>query len=117
MFRSRWGALVFVVVSAAGAATLVGGEEDEGVLLNAAAELQQQRQQQEDTLEGAVTSVGADAALPSGETVEFTSDEELIDEAEGFDPTPLEDGAPPPPEVVPKDEVVIVSRDAEIAQQ
>ena len=114
MFRSRWGALAFVVLSAVGAASLIGGEEDKGVLLNAAHDIQQQRSAMEATMAG---EEPPPIAVPSGAAAEFTSDEELIEDAAGFDPTPIEDAAAPPAEVVPQDEVVIVSRDAGAAEQ
>lgn len=108
MFRNRWGALFFAVMTAAGAAALVGGEQEQGVLLDAAEDIQQQKAAMEATMAG--VSAPPAAITTSGE-VEFIYDEDLIDDAAGFDPTPAEDAAPLPGEVVPYDEIVIVSRD------
>lgn len=108
MFRNRWGALLFVVASALGAAALVGGEDDRGVLLNAAEDLQRQQAAMDAAMGGAAQPP---VAIPANDVVEFTSDEELIDDASGVDPTPLEEGLPLEAELVPRDEVVIVSRD------
>ena len=95
-------------LSAAGAAALVGGEDDDGVLITAAEDIQQQRAAMDDLIQGGEVQP---VAVPTSAPVEFSDDEELIDEAEGFDPTPVEDGSTPATEVVPHDEVVIVSRD------
>ncbi len=113
MFRTKWGALLFAVATAAGAATLIGGEQDRGVLLNAAEDIQQQKA----AMEATMSSGSSPLAIPTSARVEFTSEEELIDDASGFDPTPVEDGAPLESEVVPHDEVVIVSRDVGDAGQ
>ena len=109
MFRNRWGALFFVAMTALGGAALVGGEDDRGVLLNAAEDLQRQQAAMNAAM-GETTA--PPVAIPTAEAIEFTSDEELIDDAAGIDPTPIEEGLPLAAEVVPQDEVVIVSRDA-----
>lgn len=108
MFRNRLGALLFVGGTAVAAAALIGGEQDEGMLLSAAEEIKQQRA----AMAGTMTADTLPAfEIPTSEVVEFTPDEALIDEATGYDPTPLEDGVALETEVVPQDEVVIVSRD------
>jgi hypothetical protein len=114
MFRNRVGALFFVAASVSSAAMLVGGEGDQGVLLSAAEELAQQKS----AMAAAADGLSAEpVVIPTTAASVFTADEDLIDEATGFDPTPVEDGAPPASEVVPHDEVVIVSRDDGAAGQ
>lgn len=115
MFRSRWGALLFVAMSATGAASLVGGEDEEGVLMTAAEDLERQRVAMERTVAEAATDP---SAMPAeGPELEFTDDEELIDDAAGFDPTPVDEGTVPADELVPHDEVVIVPGDVGAAGQ
>ncbi len=107
MFRNRWWALVFVGLVLAGVTRIVGTGEGDGALDEAAQQIAKQRDIAEQfTSDTAPTESIDDVAI------EFTSDEELIDAAVGDDPTPPDDVVEEPdPEVVPSDEVVIVSQD------
>jgi len=97
MFKSRWGALLFVCLTAFGAANLIGGEDDQGVLLDAANELtrakgelgnHQQEFSRPDAGDSGRSSTEEDLAG------EFVPDDDLIDEALGFDPLPDIDPTP-----------------------
>ena len=110
MFRNRWFALLFVALTLAGVTTLVGTEEGHGALQDAAGQIAQQRAQAEQltsaTQEPAASEVSADDVVMAAE-------EDLIDPAQGEDPTPVDEFAtanPPDPEEI-ADEVMIVSRD------
>lgn len=97
MFKSRWGALLFVCLTAFGAANLIGGEDDQGVLLDAANELTQSRDEfgnhkqefsQPDTRP--VLDAGSVGQSTLGEDPAWggVPDDDLIDDARGFDPVP-----------------------------
>ena len=102
MFRNRWFALLFVAVTLAGVTRLVGTEKDRGAIDAAANEIVEQKAQA-DQFAGDMAA----AEVPQDDfSVEFTSDEELIDAAVGEDPTPVDEFAqqqaaenPPEPEV------------------
>lgn len=89
LFQSPKKALLFVGVTMFGVAILVGPEGDEGALIQAAEGLDASAREFE---------VDPDAQAPSRrpdrqrdrqfEEIAFTPDEELVDTAEGFDPTP-----------------------------
>lgn len=107
MFRNRWFALFFVGIVLAGTTRVVGTGEGDGALDQAALEIAAQRERAEAFSRGA----DSDEIDDSGVTVEFTADEELIDEALGEDPSPIDDfDTQPPydPEVVSQVEVVIL---------
>ena len=111
MFRNRWFALLFVALTLAGVTTLVGTEQGHGAIQDATDQIAQQKAQAEQ-----LTSATQDApslADDTADSVVMAADEDLIDPAEGEDPTPIDEFAaanPPDPEVV-SDDVVIVSRD------
>mgnify|MGYP001040076445 CR=1 FL=1 len=86
LFKSRWIALGFVALTLLSVYLLVGGRED-GVLSQAADHLASQQ--------GANAGRIAELEAPpeSGDDdsdAVYMDDEELIDEADGFDPTPQE---------------------------
>ena len=99
MFRNRWFALLFVAVTAAGAASLVGTEDDGGTIADATDQITQQRAQFErDAAEIAAPSkpepaTEADPLLEQSYdddvVIEFTSDEDLVLDPSGVDPTPV----------------------------
>lgn len=110
MFRNRWFALLFVALTLAGVTTLVGTEKSHGALQDATDQIAQQKAQAEQ-LTG--TAQDAPPSDESADNVVMAADEELIDPAQGEDPTPIDEFAaanPPDPEDV-SDDVVIVSRD------
>lgn len=97
MFKSRWGALLFVCLTAFGAANLIGGEDDPGVLLDAADELTQTRDEfgnpkLESSQPAAHPLLNAGIAGQSSSSENFVSgfvpDDKLIDDARGFYPEP-----------------------------
>ena len=114
MFKSSKGALLFLVVTMLGVLTLVGTEDNEGALLKAAADIEKQR-----NLMNADQSAEFGDLAPEGfaasrqGALEFTSDEDLIDDASGFDPTPEIE----PPLVSAEPQVNLVESSAEIIIQ
>ena len=98
MFQNRWGALLFVGLTLIGAASLVGTEDNEGTLAEAAAQLEQQgadyREQasgfsQPDPAENTPGDADTQFDVAGSEVVEFTSEEELVVDPIGIDPTPI----------------------------
>lgn len=85
MFRNRWGALAFVGMTLAAVAQLVGTGKGDGAIEQARGQLVAQREQAE-----AVAAGDTAGATARAERVQFTSDEELIDPAQGEDPTPID---------------------------
>ena len=109
MFRNRWFALLFVALTLAGVTTLVGTEKSHGALQDATDQIAQQKAQAEQLTSATQESSSSDDA----DNVVMAADEELIDPAQGEDPTPIDEfaaaNAPDPEDV--SDDVVIVSRD------
>lgn len=93
MFQNRWGALFFVGLTMVGAAALVGTEEESGTLIEAAEQIEQQRAEFDDQAQAfsaPVEPAPVTAPLPEEpEMVEFTSQEDLVIDPSGFDPTPV----------------------------
>lgn len=114
MFKSSKGALLFVVVTLLGAAALIGTEDNEGALLKAAANIEKQREAMKTDrriTQSSSAPIGF-ASTNSGE-YEFASDDELIDNATGFDPTPELEA----PLVSAEPQVDLVESSAEIIVQ
>ncbi len=110
MFRNRWFALLFVGLTLAGVTTLVGTEKGHGALQDATDQIAQQKAQAEQMTTATQQTPSPDV---SPDEVVMAADEDLIDPAQGEDPTPPDEFAaanPPDPEDI-ADEVVIVSRD------
>ena len=107
MFRNRWFALFFVAMVLAGVTKFIGTGNNDGALDSARAQLAEQRAIAEE-----FTASTQAAPAEDDITVEFTSDEELIDPAVGDDPTPADEFAPAEEaETIPAEEIVIVSQD------
>lgn len=92
VFANRWIALLFVVMTAAGAASLVGTEDTDGALDRAKAQIESRNSEFEAEAKKLSGKPSTDRSADD-DVIEFTSDEELIDTAEGedaggFDPTP-----------------------------
>jgi hypothetical protein len=107
MFRNRWFALLFVGVVLAGTTRVVGTGDGDGAVDQAALEIAAQRERAEALSGGTETGSFDDSDV----TVEFTADEELIDEALGEDPSPIDDFDTQhayDPELVSQMEVVIL---------
>ncbi|MGB3738458.1 MAG: hypothetical protein WA948_03805 [Pontixanthobacter sp.] len=118
LFRNRYGALAFVGLTLIGAASLVGTQEDEGLITQTAATIEQQRADFEDAAKAAEAS-RTPATQPEPEpsigdyapAIPIADDEDLIDDAEGIDPTPID---PSDGEAIAKDgDVVIILRDGQ----
>ena len=107
MFRNRWFALLFVGLVLAAVTRIVGTGNGDGVLDEATNQIVNQQDRAERlSVTAATDDAGADVS------VQFTSDEELIDPATGEDPAPIDEfAAEQATEVVPESEVVIVSQD------
>jgi len=114
MFKNSKGALFFVALTLLGVATLVGTEDNEGALLKAAANIEQQRNMMNEdrrVVRGNSAPIGF--ASSNGQTREFTADEDLIDDATGFDPTPEYEA----PLVSAEPQVNLVESSAEIISE
>ncbi|OCC24267.1 hypothetical protein MB02_06580 [Croceicoccus estronivorus] len=102
-------ALAFVAVTAISAVLFVGTEEDGGALTQATQQVHGQKQD----FQRKIDSVNnGPEVYPEPETSEFMPDEELLDDASGFDPSPRDeapmmgdgnDGNPPGFEPRPPD--------------
>lgn len=109
MFRNRWFALLFVAITLAGVTKLVGTDKEQGAVQQAAVQLAAQRVQAEQ-LTAPAQEPSADAHL---DDVPYVDENELIDDAAGEDPTPVDEFAAANSDDAgePSDEVTIVSRD------
>ena len=110
MFRNRWFALLFVATTLAGVTKLIGTDKDQGSLQQAAGQIAVQKAQAERMTTDTQTS--SNDSISAGEPP-LADDEELIDDATGEDPTPVDEFAAsnPTEPAVPVDEVTIISRD------
>ena len=96
IFKGPKGALIFMGVTMLSVALLVGTEDDEGALVAAADELGRDSSgyEPEDAgrrLQSPAPRSPAPArrfAAPTPDSTIFASDEELLDDASGFDPNP-----------------------------
>ena len=118
LFRNRYGALAFVGLTMIGAASLVGTQEDEGLITQTAATIEQQRADFEQASEAVNATPSPTTDMNAGTpTIErappipIAEDEDLIDDAEGIDPTPID---PFDRQAIARDaDVVIILRDGQ----
>ncbi len=115
LFKNRYGALAFVGLTMIGAAALVGTDEDDGLIPQTAASIEQQKADFDASAQELATN-GRDRPLimadPALADIPLAPDEALIDEAEGFDPTPVDLSDPLGIDANPETEdVVIVVKD------
>ncbi|WP_284123702.1 hypothetical protein [Parerythrobacter aestuarii] len=95
MFQSRGGALFFVGLTLVGVAGLVGTEETDGAIASATAQFEQQGEDFREQAEAMsnpgepVPVVATEAEPAPPEDLEFASDEDLIVDPTGIDPTPV----------------------------
>ncbi len=117
LFRNKLAALAFVVLTVIGAATLVGTEEHDGVIAKTTQEITKQRAdfaEKTAALSSKKSTPEPVLVEVEPEVVEFTDEEDLIDDALGFDPTPetLEPDVDPKPDqagnIAEEGEVVII---------
>lgn len=104
MFRNRWGALLFVGLVLAAVTQLVGTGKGDGALAKATQDLVRQRAATASLTDRVNASAGRAAK------VQFASDEELIDPAQGEDPTPIDQREKPAGDAdeVPHDTVILI---------
>ncbi len=91
IFKSRWIALAFTVLTLFSAYTLVGSEDDGSVLGSVQASGTVPLAAAAAPVVPAGTVLGAETAPPTPEVMddsEFVDDDELIDDASGTDPVP-----------------------------
>lgn len=105
MFRNRWFALLFVALVLAGVTRVVGTGKGDGMVDLAKDQLAHQRDRA-----AALSDAPQQIATKKAPTVEFASDEELIDLAIGEDPTPA-DPAPPGAEEPAAPTVFLIERE------
>ena len=98
LFKNRAVALGFVLLTAAGAVSLVGTEEEGGLIEQTKQQFGVQKQEFADRVQDLQTPTPRAAPRPASASlsmpVELADDEHLIDQAEGYDPTP-DDGEEP----------------------
>jgi len=99
LFRNKWAALAFVVLTLASVQYLVGREGEDSAISRTQDNLISQR----DTIQRSMDDMGLEPDrsrgfdMPEGaresdsQPMDFTPDEDLIDDASGFDPTPDEE--------------------------
>ncbi len=110
MFYNRWAALAFVGLVVFGAVNLIGSEDDQGLLLRSANDLEEQREGMAREVERISSPVASPHQELQSVAGEFGVDEDLIDAAEGFDPTPIV--ATEPGKETDAGDVVIVQQDS-----
>ncbi|MGB7407853.1 MAG: hypothetical protein WA908_05055 [Pontixanthobacter sp.] len=111
LFRNKLVALGFVALFLIGVATLVGTEDNAGVLSQTAQSLDTHRSDFDETVKELETpapqpTIMADAPEPA--EIPPASDEALIDEATGYDPTPIDPDAPLDPKAIEESEDVVI---------
>ena len=108
MFRNRWGALLFVGFVLAAVSQLVGTGKGDGALDKATRDIVEKRAEADSLAERADT-IGERAT-----TVQFAADDELIDQALGEDPTPIDQRETPAGETeeLPHDTVILIPGNA-----
>lgn len=95
MFQSRGGALFFVGITLVGVAGLVGTEDTDGAIASATAQFEQQGEEFREQAEAMsnppepIPTVVAEPEPVPEEEVEFATDEDLVVDPVGFDPTPV----------------------------
>ncbi|MFA9200954.1 MAG: hypothetical protein ACEQR8_07155 [Cypionkella sp.] len=105
MFRNRWFALLFVALVLSGVARIVGtGNGDSAIDLAKRQIAEQRRQASAESLSSSETPAGRSTLMA------FTPDEELIDPAMGFDPSPAAEGAPASEDEEPPHDTLVVIR-------
>ena len=111
IFRSRWGALIIVMICAAGAAALIGTGENSGMLLDAADRLASQQSELGQPAAAVTDPISVPDTHDPSSLTEFTPDDELVDDTSGIDPTPPEEQPFQPDVVAQSDDMVIVLDD------
>lgn len=106
LFKNKWVAIAFVILTLASVQSLVGKNgKDESVISRTQSQLIAQRkqmQQQIDEMNAGQDGQDAIPGPPSDAETGFAADDELIDDAKGFDPTPeIEQPLDPSPDVDP----------------
>lgn len=125
LFKNRLAAVGFVVLTTISAASLVGTEDNAGLIEKTAQELEQQKAEfnaEMEAMNASAPSAIAPAATPSSASqptnqgpVEFTPDEDLIDQTEGFDPTPVDSFDPAA--IAQQEEVVIILNNEPVTEE
>ena len=91
LFRNKWAALAFVILMLVSVRALIGPEGGDGTIPNTQAELIAQRkqmQQQMNQLNAEPSKQAGISASPDAAERDYTDDSDLIDDAQGYDPTP-----------------------------
>jgi hypothetical protein len=101
MFRNPWLALLFVGMTLASVAALIGTERDKGTLASAADEVGHQRAGSGP--DAAAAAPAAPESAADAPVTVFADEGDLIDSAEGTDPSPADEGSADagPAEAVP----------------
>ena len=101
LFRNKWAAIAFVVLTLVSVQMLVGSEGEKSVISRTQDQLLDQRQHMQQTMDDlgngpplAELDAGPDAGPGTnaeGTDVGLADDKELIDDAAGLDPSPVEE--------------------------
>lgn len=111
LFQNRWFSLGFAGLVVLGAVSLVGSEDDEGLLPASVSTIAGQQDDMAAEVERLSTPKrNPPIVINQPDFDDFASDEELIDDAAGFDPEPLV-GSEPDRGREPGEVVIIRDRD------
>ena len=91
LFRNKWVAVAFVILTLASVQALVGRDGEDSVISRTKGELIERRQQMQQQMDELSAEPANQAAIPGPPTAidtGFAEDDDLIDDAEGFDPSP-----------------------------
>lgn len=99
LFQNRVAAIAIVVLTLAGVASLVGTEDNEGALASATQALAEKAAASAGPSDRYTAAPAAESPQPAAASppplssypTEFADDESLIDDAQGFDPSPFVD--------------------------
>ena len=111
LFRNKLAALAFVALIVIGAALLIGTEQEQGVIQETAQTIAEQRTDFDETVKQAgVPKPGRPTIMadPEPASVPLADDDALIDEAIGFDPTPVDPTDPFDPKAIAETEEVVI---------
>lgn len=96
LLKNKWVALAVVVLVLAGIQMLIGRSGDDGVIPRAQAEIADRHPEAAGASDNVVTPAPVaddDADASADDTQEaYVDDDELIDDAAGYDPSPSDDG-------------------------
>lgn len=91
MFRNPWLALLFVGMTLMSVAALIGTDDDKGTLVSAADTIGHQRDPADPAPRESSRPTAEPKEQPAPTVTTFADEGDLIDSAEGSDPTPVDE--------------------------